>query len=191
MALTDAAVDQPAVAHIFVGAVGATAPTAANINAFNPSSGALTTPSGYTNFGHTSLDNDFSPTYDGGDTTTRGSRQNSLLRQTVATITEGLQVNAIQIDKDQLAYYYGTSTGTTEGKFEAPDTRSPLEKAVIIIYVDGSRKVAEYHPRAAITSQGAIVNAADGWLEFPVKMTWLKQSGQPITVWLADTVTYL
>lgn len=190
MAITDAAVVQPATAHIFLGAVGATAPTLANINAFDPSVGTLTTPAGYTNFGHTSLDNDSTPIFDGGDTTTRGSRQNANLRQTVAAVTEGLQLNGIQIDQDQLAYYYGTSTSSTDGRFDIPDVRTPLEKSVIIIYCDGTKRVAEYHPRAAITSAGAIVNAGDGWLELPVKMTWLKQASQPITAWIYASIDY-
>lgn len=185
MAINDASVYQPAQAHILVAAVGTTAPVVADIDAYDPNGTPVT---GFTDFGHTSLDNDTSPTYDGGDVTTRGSRQNALLRQTQATITEGMQINSIQVTKDTFDTYYGAGTHAA-GTFDAPDSRNAIEKAVLIVYLDGARRVAEYHPRASMTSQGAIVNANDGWLEFPIQMTWLKQSGQPVTRWYADSLT--
>lgn len=144
---------------------------------------------GWENAGHTSLDNDFAPFFDGGESTTRGTRQNANLRTQVATATEGVEISRVQADTDTLKSYYGGGEGVAAGRFDAPDSATPIEKAVLIVYMDGERRIAEYHPKASVVRSGAIRTAKGGWLEFPVRFTWLKVPGKAITTWYGDEIT--
>jgi hypothetical protein len=186
MALDDDSPMEAAVAHIFIAASNTVAPTAVNINAMT-----LPTPTlaGWVNFGHTSLENDFAPFREGGDSTVRGSRQNPRLRESIAATTEGMNVNPIQVLSETLQYYYGGGTTPSAGVFEIPVTRTPLEKAVVIAYFDGTNVEAEYHAKASIIGTGALVNGAEGFMQFPLRMTWLQ--GTETDKWIGENLTVL
>lgn len=185
MAENDDAVYDLGNAYILLAEVGAADPTAAAVAAFDPGG---TPPTGFSSAGHTSLDNDFAPFFDGGEATTRGTRQNANLRTQVAVSTEGMEVSRVQVDTETLQSYYGGGTAPSDGRYDAPDSATPIEKAVLIVYLDGARRVAEYHPKASIVRSGPVRNAKGGWLEFPVRMTWLKVTGKPITSWFGDEI---
>lgn len=185
MALDDDSPMEAAVAHIFTAAVDTTPPTPANINAMT-----LPTPTlaGWVNFGHTSLESDFAPFREGGESTVRGSRQNPRLRESISAITEGMNVSSIQVLSETLRFYYGGGTTPVGGGiFEIPVTRTPIEEAVVIAYFDGTNVEAEYHAKASIIGTGALVNGAEGFLTFPLRMTWLQ--GTETDQWIGENLT--
>jgi hypothetical protein len=186
MALDDDSPMEAAVAHVFTAPANTAAPTAANINAMTLPTPTLT---GWVNFGHTSLENDFAPFREGGESTVRGSRQNPRLRETISAITEGMNISSIQVLSETLEYYYGGGTTPSAGVFEIPVTRTPIEEAVVIAYFDGTNVEAEYHAKASIIGTGALVNGAEGFLSFPLRMTWLQ--GTSPDKWIGENLTVL
>src|SRR5829696_315669 len=61
------------------------------------------------NVGHTSLEDVFSITSDGGDATTLGTLQNKALRTTYSPRTESFAVTVQQFDRKSLRLYYGAN----------------------------------------------------------------------------------
>lgn len=190
MAINQAATFQPAHLHIFQAEVGATAPTKANIDAFDPTTGLLVTPTGWDNIGLTSIDNDTAWDRDGGDLKERGSRQYTPLRITIESITDRFNFNLIQTDDEGFAAYYGTNGASTptSGQFDVSDDRTPINKAFLGIYVDGTSRLAFYAPSAFITAADKIVQGTDDWFELPCMAVFTKLTGQPILRWISDSV---
>ncbi|MGW4114822.1 phage tail tube protein [Actinosynnema sp. NPDC004786] len=129
--------------------------------------------------GHTSLDNDFSPIYEGGERTVRGSRQNASLKEQVAAIVEGVEISLIQVDEDTLTMFYGGGSVPEAGKFKLPTTSTPIERSFLIVYLatDGT-PVARYYPKVSIGRTGSIRDAKGGWMEFPIRVTFLELAGR-------------
>ncbi len=186
MGLDSGGVVKPSVAHILLAAVDTVAPTAAAIDGLNATAPVL---AGWTNFGHTSLANDFSPFVEGGESTIEGSRQLAKLRETVSPTTEGVVVSSIQTTSEVLRFFYGGGTTPSAGKFQIPAIGVPIEQAALFVYFDGSVIDAEYHSKASIRRDGAYRNAGNGWLEFPVRFTWL--SGANSDEWIGETIDVL
>jgi len=138
--------------------------------------------------GHTSLDNDFAPIYEGGEATTRGTRQNPNLRTQVATATEGLDVSLVQVDADTLKLFFGGGTSPEAGKFFLPDKSVPVEKSALMVYLADSEPVAWFRPKVSIFRNGPIRDAKDGWLEFPVRITFLELTGR-LPAWYGAQIT--
>jgi hypothetical protein len=186
MGLDNGGVVKPTIAHIMTATTDTVAPSAAAVDALNSAAPVL---SGWVNIGHTSLDNDFSSFLEGGESTVVGSRQVAQLRETVATATEGVDISSIQTTSDVLVMYYGGGTTPGAGKFQIPAISTPIEKAVLIVYFDGTTIVAEYHSKASIRRSGPVKNAGSGWLEFPIRLTWL--DGANADEWIGDTIDVL
>jgi hypothetical protein len=143
---------------------------------------------GWVPAGHTSLDNDFAPFYDGGESTTRGTRQNANLRTQVATATEGVDISFVQVDNETLRMFYGGGEAPSAGVFELPDSSAPIEKAALMVYLDGERATGWMRPKVSAFRNGAIRDAKGGWLEFPIRLTFLQLTGRK-PVWYGEEIT--
>lgn len=137
--------------------------------------------------GHTSLDNDFAPFYDGGESTTRGTRQNANLRTQVAVATEGVDISFVQVDNETLRMFYGGGEAPSAGVFELPDSSAPVEQSALMVYLDGDRVTGWMRPKVSAFRNGAIRDAKGGWLEFPVRLTFLQLTGRK-PVWYGDQI---
>lgn len=155
------------------------------VNGIVATVGGLT--SAWSHLGHTDDDDDFNADEDGGDSSTRGTRQNPSLRETVEATTEYIEMNLVQLDRYSLNLYHGGGTYGS-GYFDAPDSAGIVEYATLIIYADQGRRVAEYHPRTSVRRNGPAARERDGFLKFPIRLTPLKQAGQPVTRWLSNTL---
>lgn len=152
--------------------------------------GATGTMTGWKFGGHTDLDDDFEADQDGGDSEVRGTRQVPNLRERVEQATEFVGLNLVQLDRDGFGLYYGGGT-PGNGFYDAPDTQTPAELAVLVIYIDGTsnaRRIGEYHPKCSVRSNGAISREAEGFMKLPIRYTPLKLTGQPVTRWIGPNV---
>jgi hypothetical protein len=105
----------------------------------------------WVNAGHTSLEDIFSITSDGGDATTIGTLQNKALRTSYATRTETFNFTLQQFDVDSLKLYYGSNaTVGAGGEVQVPASPTPTVKAFLAIFVDGENMFAFYAPKAEI-----------------------------------------
>lgn len=183
MALNDNAVFTASRGYIFTAPINTAAPTPTEVAAFNPTTGFV----GWDNIGHTSDDELPEFGFDGGDTETRGSWQNSALKEVVTeAISDFVTFNAHQFDEETLKLYYGvTNPGSTAGKFDINETGKTTEKALLIVVVDGDVAVAFHAGRTSIRRNDAISMDTDSFAFLPLRATILKGTG-PLMSWISE-----
>ena len=123
-----------------------TAPTGTSIPADLLAPGNPWTP-----VGHTSLDNIFGISSDGGDATTLGSLQNKSLRTTYSARTETMTFTLLQFDDDALRLFYGSNAPTLpNGMIGVPQDPIPTECAFLAVFIDGENHFGLYAPKSEI-----------------------------------------
>lgn len=191
MAQTDSAVLRPGTGHVLVRAVGGpTKPLYSALQTFatDTSVGLI----GWTDIGHTSLDD--LPTFgqDGGDTEVKGSWQNQSLREIItAAAVDYITIKPLQVDNATLAMYYSGGTFGSANTFDLPDSAGSTEKALLIVFLDGTNPVGFHAERTSVRRDDAIEMANDAFSTFPLRFTLLKATGLPKASWIAPTVGLL
>ena len=180
MALDDGSAVEPGIAHFFYAPANTAAPTTAAVLALTSTNPTLT---GYTNLGHTSLENDTAPFVEGGESTIRGSRQKPQLRESVAATVRGMDLSSIQTTSEILTFFYGGGT-VYDGYYEPPTVATPQQRAFLAVYFDGTEVIAEHRPLVSIRANGAYRNAASGWFEWPLRVTYL--TGSTADRWIGE-----
>lgn len=103
------------------------------------------------NVGHTSLDDVFNITSEGGEATVIGTLQNKTLRTTYSNRTETIGFTLQQFDEAGLKLYYGSNaTVGTAGEVQVPATPTPTVCSFLVVFVDGDNEFAFYAPKAEI-----------------------------------------
>ena len=152
---------------------------------------ALAAGGAWQNLGHTSRDDLPSFESEGGDVETKGSWQNAALRQVVTEQSaDSVTMRLLQFDNTAMELYYGTNASSTPGVFGVADgTAVPVEKALMIIIVDGTNRVAFYSPKASFTRDDSIELAVDDFAAFPIRATFMS-SGSPVKYeWISPFIT--
>ena len=177
MALDDSLVLVPGKGAVFTATSGTTLWTSTEIDTFIS---AGTIPSGWDHLGHTDADSPLTPSQDGGDTTTLGSWQNDALKQTQAPVVDSFTVPAEQVlDTAVMSLYLGGGDASTADEFAAPDSPAPVEKAWMVLFIDGTVCLGWGGAKAAITRGDAASISTDDFMKYPLKFTILKASGAP------------
>lgn len=173
MALNDNAVIIPGTGHVYFAPAGTPQPT------------SLTSP-GYpwVDIGHTSSDNNFKITKDGGDSNILGTWQNPALRERRDPVVYSLTFNLLQITNDTLSLYFGGGDASVSGKFGVSLVPTPQARAVFVRIVDGDVEVPLYIPKASVASDDDVEADVEKFLEFPVRATILGVTGQNLMDWL-------
>lgn len=110
---------------------------------------AITTP--WTSVGHTSLEDIFSITSEGGEATVIGTLQNKKLRTVYSDRTETMAVILQQFDKAGLKLYYGSNAPELlDGTIGVPVNPVPTVAAFLAVFIDGENVFAFYAPKAEI-----------------------------------------
>lgn len=140
MGLSDTATLVVGAGNFFTGAVNAAlpadlaAPTAA-----------------WTKVGHTSLEDIFGISSEGGDATVLGTLQNTTLRTKYSARTEKMTFTVQQFDSASLKLYYGSNmTTNADGTLGVPTNPTPTVAAFLAVFIDGTNKFAFYCPKAEI-----------------------------------------
>jgi hypothetical protein len=103
------------------------------------------------NVGHTSLEDIFSISSEGGEATTIGSLQNKSLRTKYSARTETMAFTLQQFDVRGLKLYYGSNAPVLpDGSVGVPADPTPTVAAFLAIFVDGENVFAFYAPKAEI-----------------------------------------
>ena len=101
--------------------------------------------------GHTSLEEIFSVTSEGGEATTLGTLQNRTLRTTYSNRTETINFTLQQFDEAGLKLYYGANaTVGAGGEVRVPSKPTPTVCSFLAIFTDGDNHFAIYAPKAEI-----------------------------------------
>lgn len=112
----------------------------------------LLTPGGsWTEIGHTSLEDIFTVSSEGGDATTLGTLQNKTLRTKYAARTESFAFTLQQFDTAGLKLYYGSNaTIGGAGQVQVPNDPTPTVATFLVVFQDGTNEFAFYVPKAEI-----------------------------------------
>ncbi|MFI1655619.1 hypothetical protein ACH4ZU_12030 [Streptomyces sp. NPDC020472] len=111
----------------------------------------LTPVSPWQNVGHTSLEDIFGITSEGGEATTIGSLQNKSLRTKYSARVETMTFTLQQFDTAALKLYFGANAPILpDGSVGVPTEPEPTQAAFLAVFVDGDHHFAFYAPRAEI-----------------------------------------
>ncbi|MGW6745419.1 phage tail tube protein [Streptomyces sp. NPDC055025] len=103
------------------------------------------------NVGHTSLEDVFGITSEGGEATTIGTLQNKSLRTKYSARTETMTFTLQQLDAAALRLYFGANAPILpDGSVGVPANPQPTQAAFMAIFVDGENHFAFYVPKAEI-----------------------------------------
>ena len=190
MPQTDGAVVIPGVGYVWTGVVGtATKPTVAELATF---ASAGTVPSGWTNIGHTDLDDILAPGQDGGDTEVKGSWQNPSLRTVITEAsTDYFVIKSLQIlDRTVLGLYYGSGgDNTVADEYGSPNAPAATELATTIVMLDGSNPpVAIYMAKASWLREDSMEFDSADFVKAPIRITALQYSTTRRIIWISDTI---
>ncbi len=186
MALNESAVITAAKGYIYTAPVGTAAPTAAQISAHDPLTGFTE----WENIGHTARDELPVFGFEGGETETRGSWQNAVLREVVTeAASDYVTFNLLQFDDTALGLYYGAENPSTDpGVFAVADAPSgTVNKALLIVIVDGDVNVAFHAPKVSIRREDSLELAVDDFAYMPLRATFVKNDGSPyLFAWISE-----
>lgn len=172
--LDDNAVVVPAVGHYFY------APTVGQAKPTDP----LTPAAPWVDLGHTSLEEPFGLTSEGGETTTLGTWQSKQLRNVNAPRVQSVTLALQQWDAASLKLYYGSnSTTAPDGSIREPENPVETAGALYVVVEDGAEQIAFYWPRVSIFRADDLSFDAEALAGLPVRATILGQSGQD---WISE-----
>jgi len=101
--------------------------------------------------GHTSLDDVFGISSEGGEATVIGTLQNKNLRTKYSARTETMAFTLQQFDASGLRLYYGANAPTLPGGLiGVPAEPEPTVCAFLVIFLDGDNHFAFYAPKAEV-----------------------------------------
>jgi hypothetical protein len=183
--LNDQAVITASRGFIFIADPDTPRPTPAQVKAFNPETGIM---QGWESVGHTADDELPEFGYDGGSTEIRGSWQRAALREVVTEIpADYVTMQLLQFDRMALGLYYSvTNPGSVSGVFAVPDNAGrPIEKALLIIIVDGPVRVGFHALKTSIRRDAAISMDTENFAALPIRATFLKSTGD-LYEWISD-----
>lgn len=131
---------------------------------------------GWSSMGHTSRGDLPEFGYEGGDHEVKGTWQNESLREIVTKpIQDSVSLTLHQFDQATFELYFGTDSSAVTGVFGVANGNvAPVEKAFLILVVDGANRVGFYAPRASVRRDKSIDLKVDDLAGLPVKATFLK-----------------
>lgn len=105
----------------------------------------------WVNVGHTSLEDIFGVSSEGGEATTLGTLQAKTLRTKYSPRVETFTFTLQQFDAASLALYFGSNmVSVSAGVKGVPSDPTPTTAAFLAVFIDGSNKFAFYAPKAEI-----------------------------------------
>lgn len=171
MALDDTATLVIGAGNFFTAAVGTDLPA------------DLTAPGvAWTNIGHTSLEDIFGATSEGGEKTILATLQNAALRSKRTKRTETFTFTIQQFDEASLKLYYGgNSTIGAGGEVCVADDPTPTEAAFLVVFTDGATEFA-YHCHKSEIYRNDDPSFADteSLAGLPLGVTPMKNSTDPL-----------
>lgn len=173
MAANDAAVFIPGTGYLYV------APT----STAKPAS--LTAPATpWIDLGHTSRENGITIDKDGGDSETKGSWRNPVLRERREPITYFVTINLLQFDNTNLALFFGGGSITAADVFGVPINPNAQERALYVRIVDGANELGLYVPKVSVSAEDSMEVDVEEFLELPVRATCLGVEGSNLMEFL-------
>jgi hypothetical protein len=125
--------------------------------------------------------------FDGGNTEIKGTWQKKRLRE-IATgdpVADSVTIKLSQWDKTTLELYFGADSAATTGVFGVSGDFAPIEKALLVVIVDGTVRVGFYSPKASIKRDDSVQLPVDDFATLPVKATFLNLGSRRLYDWIS------
>lgn len=124
--------------------------------------------------GHTSLEEVFSLTSEGGEATVLSSLQNRSLRTSRTARQESMSFTIHQFDTEGLKLFYGSNaTAGANGEVQVPMNPVPTTCAFLAIYVDGDNLFAIHAPKAEVYRGDDMTGEVDTLAGLPLNVQFL------------------
>lgn len=135
--------------------------------------------------GHTGEDELPEFGYEGGDTESKSTWQKKALKEvTTEAPVDYVTVKALQFDPATMELYYGKNASAEEGVFGVENPgQSSVEKAILIIMVDGDFKIAFSAAKASIRRDESISLSNEDFSTLPLRATFVKHPGRHLFEW--------
>ncbi|QLF84426.1 major tail protein [Mycobacterium phage Topanga] len=189
MALNDDAVLTAAVGYVYTAPVGTAAPAAADLDTID----LLDTTTWGTGLdawiptGHTSRGDMPEFGFDGGDSEIRGTWQKKKLAEiTTEDPVDYLTIFLQQFDEGSLTLYYGENASTVAGEFAVASGSKAVERAILVVIVDGEDRVGFHAHKASVKRDDAIQLPVDDFASLPVRATFLDHENNPLFKWINE-----
>lgn len=174
---------------LFVAATGyiytADPGTVANLTDFDPDVFGITDESTWKPVGATSEEDLPEFGYEGGDTESKGTWQRKNIRQiTTETPVDYVTWKTQAITKENLELYYGPNASTDPKRFGIDIPGKTVQKAVLIVLVDGDDIIGFHAAQAAVGRDEAASVATDGFTTLPTRATFEKRTGARLFEWV-------
>jgi hypothetical protein len=128
-----------------------TAPYVEATPASLPADLGVTPAAPWVNIGHTSIEDIFSVTSEGGEATSLGTLQAKTLRTTYSPRSEAFNIVLQQFDLDSLRLYFGSNAAVGAGsELQVPLSPEPTIASFLAIFIDGTNQFGFYAPKAEI-----------------------------------------
>jgi hypothetical protein len=146
-----------------------------------------TAPLNWKNLGHTSREDMPEFGFDGGDTEVKGTWQKKRLRevQTGDPVADSVTINLQQWDMDTMELYFGADSANTPGVYGVSGDFAAVEKALLIIIIDGEVRIGFYSPKASIKRDDSIDLPVDEFSSLPVKANFLNLGARRLYDWIS------
>ncbi|MGZ6053976.1 MAG: phage tail tube protein [Isosphaeraceae bacterium] len=151
----------------------------------------LASPNGWENLGHTSREDLPEFGYKGGEYDLRGTWQQKRLRlvQDKSIPVDSVTIKLEQWDVETMELYFGKDAAPEEdGVFGVDGNFVPVERALLIIIVDGDIAIGFYSPKAAFTREAAIKTPLDDFVALPVKAVFLNLGARRLYDWISSAL---
>lgn len=161
---------------LFIAPVNTPLPAMPVLSAF----GLTVTPAGWENLGHTSKDNLFSFSVNGGDKTTLDSYLSDGIKVIYAAKQWTLGINSLQVDKNALDLAFNGSFDPATGGYIVPSSNDGLARALFLYLTDGTGSLGFYVPNTTITLGDAPSIDPAKFFEVPLSASIL--SADPLVI---------
>lgn len=126
----------------------------------------------WTNVGHTSIEEIFKMSSDGGEKTILSTLQADSLRTVYSKRTDAMGITVQQFDVASLKLYYGSNaTIGAQGEVQVPTKPQTTKAAWLSVFLDGTNVFAFYAPKAEIFRGDDIAVAKDALSGLPLSIT--------------------
>lgn len=188
MALDDDKALVAAVGYVFTAEPGTPAPSASDLDGVADFELWTGTNDAWSLTGHTSRDTLPEFGHEGGEKEVRGTWQRKRVREvesgdpTVDSVTVILQ----QFDPAALELYYGENASSVPGEFGVDGKFEAVERAILIVLVDGDARLGFYAPKASISRDEAIELPIDNFAGLPIRAKFLDYPGELLFKWISS-----
>lgn len=186
MALNSGAIILPGRGTVFYGPPDTAPPTVTQLATISPAA----PPTGMVCLGHTSRENAVAYSKDGGEATQQGSWWDDAIVTTYDPVNWSLAVNSLQVDADTLGLAFGGGTlDATLGTYDFGNV-TPVDKSLLVMMVDGAKRLGVYHPNTSISLGDAPEVAVDSFFEIQL-LAQLLNSASTTAAWAGKRFRFI